>query len=82
LPIHRIEVALNGGMFDAQGHIDAQRIKNSCGIEVIVEYRKIFTEDLDLSADDLQRFCRALANPVTHTATIGTAPAGNFDHAI
>jgi len=82
LPIHRIEVALNGGMFDAQGHIDAQRIKNSCGIEVIVEYRKIFTEDLDLSADDLQRFCRALANPVTHTATIGTAPAGNVDHAI
>ena len=69
-------------MFDAQGHMDAQAVRNGCGIKVIVEYRKIFTEDLDISDQEAGRFAGALAHPVTHTATIGSAPAKRFDYAV
>ena len=75
-------MALRPGLFDAQGHIDARRIKNSLGFRVRVEYRKIFTEDLGLSDEELGRFARELAHPVTHTATVGAAPARPFDHVI
>jgi phosphoribosylformylglycinamidine synthase len=75
-------VALRPGLFDAQGHIDARRIQDSLGIRVAVEYRKIFTEDLGLGADELGRFARELAHPVTHTATVGAAPARPFDRVI
>jgi hypothetical protein len=80
--INRIEVALRPGLFDAQGHIDGRRIRERFGIRVRVEYRKIFTEDLGLGADELARFARELAHPVTHTATVGAAPARPFDHVI
>jgi phosphoribosylformylglycinamidine synthase len=80
--INRIEVALRPGLFDAQGHIEARRIRDSLGLRVRVEYRKIFTEDLGLAGDELARFARELAHPVTHTATAGAAPARPFDHVI
>jgi phosphoribosylformylglycinamidine synthase len=80
--INRIEVALRPGLFDAQGHIEERRIRESLGLRVRLECRKIFTEDLGLAGDELARFARELAHPVTHTATVGAAPARPFDTVI
>ncbi|MBM4248937.1 MAG: phosphoribosylformylglycinamidine synthase [Euryarchaeota archaeon] len=75
-------MALRPGLFDAQGHIDERRIRDRFGLRARVEYRKIFTEDLDLPPEELSRFAGELAHPVTHTATLGAAPARPFDHVI
>lgn len=80
--LHRIEIALKEGLFDAQGHIDAQRILNTLGLAVEVEYRKIFTTDLILDSNELEKFSKELAHPVTHNVTTGAAPANQFDYVI
>ena len=56
--MRRIEVALRPGLFDAQGHVDALRVRDSLGLRVRVEYRKVFTADLGLSEGELERFAR------------------------
>lgn len=68
--INRIEVGTKKGLFDAQGHIDAQRISNALGLDVDVEFRKVFTEDLGLTNEELQRFSKELIHPVVHSEKI------------
>lgn len=78
----RIEIALKDGLFDAQGQIDAQTISDSLGLEVEVEYRKVFTEDLGISDEEAEKFGKALCHPVTHTAEINAVHENDFDHII
>ena len=68
----RIETGLNSGMFDAQGHGDAQRIKNSLGIDTDVDYAKIFTENLGLTAEELRQFSQDLRHPLVNNMTVNS----------
>ena len=42
---NRIEARVNPGLFDAQGNNDSQRIRNSLGMDIDVEFRKVYTEE-------------------------------------
>ncbi len=67
---NRIEVGLNAGMFDAQGHIDSQRIHNSLGLDVDVEYVKVYTENLGLTPEEAGKFSEELRHPLINTVSV------------
>ena len=72
---HRIEVGVKPELFDAQGHIDAQRIENSLGLDVDVKFNKIYTADLGLSETEVQRFSKELMHPLVNTVNAAAEPA-------
>ncbi|MFA4819478.1 MAG: AIR synthase-related protein [Candidatus Aenigmatarchaeota archaeon] len=69
----RIEVGLNAGLFDAQGHIDSQRIQNALGLDVDVEYVKVYTEDLELTPEEVGRFSEELRHPLVNTSSVNAS---------
>ena len=70
---NRIEVGLNKDLFDAQGHIDSQRVKNALGLDVDIEYVKVYTEDLGLTPKEVSRFAEELRHPLVNTASVNTS---------
>lgn len=70
---NRIEVGIRTGLFDAQGHIDSQKIANSLALDVDVEYIKVFTEDLGLKAEETERFGKALGHPLVNNVTTNSS---------
>jgi phosphoribosylformylglycinamidine synthase len=78
---HRIEVGVKPELFDAQGHIDAQRIHNSLGLEVDVKFNKIYTADLGLSEADVQKFSKELIHPLVNTVNAAAEPAKESENA-
>ena len=80
--INRIEVSVKRDLSDAQGAIDAQRILNALGLDVEVEYRKIYSEDLGLNSEELEKLSKELGHPVINDIAIGNNRADEFDHVI
>ncbi len=75
---NRIEVCVKQGLFDAQRHIDSQRIANAFGLDADVEYVKVYTEDLGLKPEEVERFSRELRHPLVNDAAINGSV--NFRH--
>ena len=81
--IHRIEIASRRGLRDARGEHAAGRIRDFLHIDVEeVRTRDVYHLEADLTADEVDRVVRELADPVQHRAAIGRVEDGPFDSAI
>jgi phosphoribosylformylglycinamidine synthase subunit PurSL len=78
--VSRIEVVTKEDVFDPQGYIASQRILDSLGLDVFVECRKIFSDNLSLNNQERERFAKELVHPVTHIPWIKTAVIEPIPH--
>jgi phosphoribosylformylglycinamidine synthase len=80
--MQRIEVALQPGIFDGQGHIDAQRVLDSLGLDVGIETRLGYTVNLGISDEQAAQFAAELHNSKMQRAVVDGSFDGEFDHVI
>jgi len=74
MPIFRLEIENRPHVPDALGVRTERRLADWLGAKTRVRTRKLFLCDLDITADEAQRFLDAITDPVIETSALGVLP--------